>query len=598
MKLSFVLALIVLLIGCSKKDKTELPVVVEPTALTIDSSQATPGDALRIELDKKITQTQVFIQIGTTQVKGYAANDSEYVFFMPEAAPGKVAITIPSIKNSNSLSLTVKQYTPIADASVVIAEFANKQNSCIDSIKKIATKINQPISAHTLVMIDQLKQEWNDQLAKLQAADKVQLAYVLKKIMPQPADFSLGFRKANNPVNKLTGVADAAERLMGEARKYVTLKIACLVQIPVIVTSLYSLILAPNPISALLLAGSIGAFIILREAVLQQVQVIGSLPGIVEYITEANVNRVLTNEFYNNTTKAIAMNVQLRNLKTTDRNIHSDISNAFDAESEMAVGDQKVEGMYTKAKEYTTKLKEPYEPYVSGMGRYPLITDVSAVDANEILVTGVSDSRIGYSAFVSGSSQMIKITSTAGQEIPFDINLAFKRTLDRAEFTKKIACLFKPEIASNISISNASKYPITEGQGYSCIGYVISDFTCSEANWNDAAQRPQIKDAFGNIQLINGVLLENITNSWGFQFSACTSADGAAVVFYNVSKNNGVVTGKVKAFGDVGNCDPPYGDVYFRSFRFSLICSTLPGYMKTDFAGTYVVASNSLGTSQ
>ena len=84
--------------------------------------------------------------------------NSEYVFFLPVVAPGKTAVTIPSIKNSNSLSLTVRDYIPIADAQVVINEFVSKRNSCIDSVTKALAGINYQISPQTAIIINQLKQ--------------------------------------------------------------------------------------------------------------------------------------------------------------------------------------------------------------------------------------------------------------------------------------------------------------------------------------------------------------------------------------------------------------------------------------------------------
>lgn len=434
--------------SCKKKDKTDTEIVVEPTTLTIDSSFAIPGDPLKIKLNKKVTQQEVSISISTVQVKAYAASDSEYVFFMPSVAPGKVSITIPSIKNSNSLSLTVRDYTAISDPQTVITEFVSKRNSCIDSVTKVIPGVNYQISPQTLIIINQLKQEWDEQLAKIQGNDKLQLAYILKKIMLQPTDFSLGLRRSAKPLAKGLGITDVGENLMALARRYVTLKIACLVQIPIIAGSLAFTLFAPNPFAAVILAGSIVSFILLREAVIQKAQQVGSLPGIVEGITDAQVYRALATEFYNNTEKAIGMDVQYRNLKTTDQNIHPDISNAFQAESEMLTKDQEVEKMYTKATQYTSKLKEPYEQYDPSIGKLPLITNIVSTEGEKIIVKGVSDNRINYSTSLTAGTKMIKISSTSTQEIPFTINVAYKRALDGFEFKKDISCVFKPQIDS------------------------------------------------------------------------------------------------------------------------------------------------------
>lgn len=155
-------------------------------------------------------------------------------------------------------------------------------------------------------------------------------------------------------------------------------------------------------------------------------------------------------------------------------------------------------------------------------------------------------------------------------------------------------------LIGGLNISNPSNYPVTQQLGTVCGGYVIADFTCSEADWNSSLGRPTFKDANGNTKIVNGALLQNITNNWGFPSTSCTSSSSNAVIFYNTTIANGTVSGKVKVLGDFGNlpCSPPYSNTYFLSFKFTLINSSLSGDMQTNYAGTYTLASNFLTTSQ
>ncbi|MEJ8841904.1 hypothetical protein WG954_05865 [Lacibacter sp. H375] len=447
-KLSVFLCLVLILYSCSKKDKGNPAGEAERTTLTIDSSYALPGDPLKIKLNRKITQAEVIINLGTVQTKAYAGNDSEYVFFLPVLMPGKTPVTIPSITNSNSLTLTVRDYAAIADPQIVINEFVSKRNSCIDSLAKSIAGSSYQTSPQTALIISQLKEEWDDQFAKLQVNDKLLLAYILKKIMPQPSDFSFTLRQSNNILAKEQGLIDAGEKLVSLANKFVILKIACVVQIPFILGSLYSLITAPNPISAIILAGSIITFIILREAVIRQAERVGELPGILESIFSTNVKRVMANEFNNNTEKTIALDVLFRNLKSSDQTIQQNISKAFTSDNELQTEDREVEKLYTKAKQYTSKLKAPYNPYTATIGTYPQVTSTQPGTGSEVIIKGVSDNRISYTSSLTNGNRMIKITSTSTQEFNFDINVAVKRPLDGVEFVKSIPCVFKPEIDS------------------------------------------------------------------------------------------------------------------------------------------------------
>lgn len=148
---------------------------------------------------------------------------------------------------------------------------------------------------------------------------------------------------------------------------------------------------------------------------------------------------------------------------------------------------------------------------------------------------------------------------------------------------------------SGLIISNPSVYPVTEPISATvCGGYVVCDFKCSADNWDLLSNRPTIADASGVKKPVNGVLLENVTNSWGWNFTSCTSSSSRAVIFYNYTILNDEVQGKVKVIGDFGTCSPPYGNQYFTSFKFTLINSGLNADMQTNYLGTYQLASNFL----
>ncbi len=152
---------------------------------------------------------------------------------------------------------------------------------------------------------------------------------------------------------------------------------------------------------------------------------------------------------------------------------------------------------------------------------------------------------------------------------------------------------------SGLTISNPSNYPNTQPiTGNSCGGYTICDFNCLTDDWDATLGKPKFTDANGIIYIVNGVLLENVTNIWGWNFTSCTNSSANAVLFYNPTILNGTVSGKVKVLGDFGTCSPPYGNQYFTSFKFTLINSTINGDMQTNYVGTYKLASNFLLTHQ
>jgi hypothetical protein len=166
-----------------------------------------------------------------------------------------------------------------------------------------------------------------------------------------------------------------------------------------------------------------------------------------------------------------------------------------------------------------------------------------------------------------------------------------------------------PQNNFNITLSNSSLYPsIAEPKQNLCKMFVTCDFKCSINNWNQTKKIPTFVDANGQRKEINGVLEYDITSNWGAPnkwihagkpvFSGNDTVN--VVEFYNININRGLVTGKVKIYGDVGMCDPTtYNDGIMTSFKYSLINTSLNNVgFSSDTIGTYTTGSNFLSTYQ
>ena len=437
------------IIGCVKKEKgVEAP--QQTVTLSLDSSYtaALPGDALIVKLNKRISINEVNIKLGNATVKGYANGDSAYVFLVPVLAPGAVSLSIPEIVRSNTLTLTIKNYTPISNAQTVINTFITKRNSAIDSITKVVTGSNFQPSPESVTLINQLNEEWNTQMASLSAADKELLAYVLERNMPDPSQSSFTALPPGY-FGKMEGVqSDVGDKLVAAAKVYVTVQTVCISTIPPLVVSGIAFLLAPNPISALIFLGLFTTFVISRESAIRRGQEVGKLKGVAEAITGSTIQRTTAVEFFNNTEKTVTMNVGFRNLKTGDETIQSDIANSFIREQTFATKDKEVESIYNQAKAKTTKLKAVYPGFTPTIGRQTPTSMNVPVEGGYIIVKSVSDNRINFTSTITGTSRKVKITSTATTEFNFNLLVAYKRTLDNKEITQTIACLYKPEFDS------------------------------------------------------------------------------------------------------------------------------------------------------
>ncbi|MDB5245609.1 MAG: hypothetical protein JWQ40_3 [Segetibacter sp.] len=443
-----------LLFGCSKKPEDVKP-PIEPTTLTLSTTSVVPGEAVVIRLDKKITAKEVQIVVNSISVKGYANGDSSYVLFMPAAVPGNISVSIPGIENSNTLSLTVKNYSPITDAQAVIKEFVDKRNRSIDSITKSVVGNNYVPSQESTIFLNQVKEEWDVQMSKLTPADKELLAYVLQNKMLNPSSYS--FSSLPEPYTARTSAAqrDAGDILVDKAKAFVLTVNGCVATIPAVLISGGAFLYAPNPITAIIFLGSLTAYVVLKELSARRGAEVGNLPGIAEAIEGTELQRAATVVFNNNTERALSMSVNFRNIATGDAGINSNISAAISGDNDLKIKDQELKNLYNKVADKTEKLKGSYPSYLGLIGKQGQGKIVLSVIGTNILVKGVSDSRINVTTSVSGKNRKVKISSTATTDINFTLKTAYVRKLDGKEFTQDIACLFKPAIDST-SIYQAS----------------------------------------------------------------------------------------------------------------------------------------------
>jgi hypothetical protein len=459
-----VLLLFVVIAACSKQDANPDP-AIEPATLSLNANEALPGDALLVKPGKPITTAEMNIVLNGVTVRGYASGDTAYVFMVPVIAPGTVSLSIPDLPQSNTVSLTIKNYERIADPQLIINEYVEKRNRSIDSVTKVVDGSNFQPSPASIVLLNQVKEEWNLQINGLSASDKELLAYVLKRNMPDPSQYSFEELPAGYFAKPGDLKGDVGDKLVAIAKNYVTAELICLSTIPFLLPTGIAFVAAPNPISALVFLGVFTTFIVSREVAIRRAEEVGSLKGVAEAVTETDAQRMA--EFSNNTEKSLSMSVGFRNLSSADANIQPDINAAFTTERTFVNKDKEVEAVYNKATAKTTKLKGAYPSYASIIGNKTNGNITLPVEGKNIMIKGVSDPRISFTSTLSGTTKKVKITSTATTEINFNLQLAYKRTLDGKEFTKEISCLFKPEFDSTelYKISSVGKYRVNNYKG-------------------------------------------------------------------------------------------------------------------------------------
>lgn len=436
---------LLLLFSCKKGDSvsTAPEQETETTTLSTNLTEIMPGDAVIIRSDKKITASEVDITFNSATVKGYAMKDTAYVFYVPVVTPGPVTVSIPGIAKSNTLQLTVKDYTPITDPQAVINDFVDKRNKAIEAITKEVAGNNFQPSAEAKLLLSQIKDEWEWQMSRLSPSDKQMLAYVLQKNAIDPTAFSFTEMPAGS-FARING--DVGDQLVATAKEYVTYVVSYAATVPALLTSGGVFLLAPNPVTAVVFLGVFTTFVITREAATRKANEVGRLKGVAEAVTESYTQRVAAEMFEHGQEKEITMYVQFRNLIAADAGLQNDLAASFSKENEFMSADQEVKSVYTSAATKLEKLKTPYPSYTKIIGAQSAIGSDVKVEGAQIIVKGASDPRVEISSRLDGSTMKVKASSTAKAEsINFNLEVAYRRSIDGKEFTKTIPCVVKPE---------------------------------------------------------------------------------------------------------------------------------------------------------
>lgn len=535
-----------------KKDETNPP-PPSTTTLSLNVTEVTPGDAVEIKVNKNNLANEVTIAFGSTTQKAYVKGDSAYVFIVPVLSPGNVTVSIPSIAGSNTMSLKISSYTPVADPQAIINDFIEKRNKSIDSIANPPSINGFQPSPAAITLLNQLKEEMDLQLAKLSSSEKELLSYIVQKNKPDPSAFNQDVLAASYYA-KLSGVqGDVGDRLVAMAKSYVTVQGVCLSTIPIMFASGVALLVAPNPFAAAVFIGAFTTFIISRQNAIRRAQEVGRLKGVAEVITSGDAQKLMAASFTNNQEKTLSMSVSFRNLASTDAGINGDVATAFTTEQSFVNKDKEIESLYGKIKtgSWFSKLSAAYTAYVSVIGKVPQATTTLPIDGNNIIVKGVSDSRINYTTSLSGSSRKVKITSSATTEISFNLKLGYVKTLDGKEIINDVACVFKPLEPGSITV--------VSGNGQ------IGAANTALAN----ALIVLVKDENG--QPMQGVTVKWAVTSGGGQTGASSTtnangqsstswtlgASGTQTATATVTKSNGTqVAGSPLTFTASIDCDP------------------------------------------
>lgn len=429
------------IISCSKD---EIPKVQEDPITTVSKytlveNEATPGDIVEIKSEQKITEQSINISLNNTKVDAYAVGEYSYKFIVPAITSGNYDVKIPKTAEDLILKLKISPYTTIDKPEEIISSYVLKRDKCFEEINKSGTSIE------TIILIDQIKQEWDIQYSKSSAEEKKLLAYILQKNSPNPEWFNTTRPFDDSYYNKSNASAfEIGEALIVAAKEFTIAHTFCAASIGFTTLSVTAFYKWPNHYTAAAMAVGIAAFIISREVAIIKAGEVGLLKGFADAISSTSTTQKTASfELVNKEENDISMSVGFRNLNGSDSTVQTDITNAFNGERVLVEKDSEIKRLYDDAIKFTEKLKGLYPSYTPVIGNKPQRKLNLTILDKDLIVKGSSDPTISITTTLIDGVRKIKATSDSKDDLNFYLKVGYKRTIDGKELTKDIPYTFK-----------------------------------------------------------------------------------------------------------------------------------------------------------
>jgi hypothetical protein len=426
-----------LMLSCSKDDSKDES-VNEVNTYSLVSDTTLPGEVVEIKTSVEITQPEIDVMLNNKAIKAYANGAYSYVFITPVLTSGDYTLKLADSENENFLKLKVKDYVAITNPEEVINDFVVSRDKCFEAIKAVGS------SPETLLLIDQIKEEWELQYSKNSVEDKMLLAYILKKNTVNPEWFTASSEYPDSYYSRASVLnLDAGEKLVASAKEFVTAQTVCLASIPALVGTGTFFLSAPNFVTGAVFVATFTVFIVSREVAIRKAQDVGSLKAVAEAISNVSYNKTAGLVLVKDVDSDVSMKINFRNLKASDLNIQADITKAFNQEKSFTDEDSKVKILYDKAIKFTEKLKGLYVNHTSRIGQTAESSMVLTVLDKDIIVQGSSNPKVAISTSLKGEIRKIKATSTSTEDINFNLKIAYKRAIDGKVIVSEIPCVYK-----------------------------------------------------------------------------------------------------------------------------------------------------------
>jgi len=467
--LNLFLLLFLLPVACKKDSEkgVEPDRVTEPTNnVTISSSDLSPGQTVVLTFDAGVTlKDSVNVNLNGTVMPMFKTNQDQYAGIIPVIPEGTYQLKIKSVNFKEPITFKVAPYAVITEPKVIIDNYRTEIESLITQLRTQAKADGNELNTG---FIDQLKTQFEQSLTTASAAEKIELAYLLRAHNFKAEDLAFS---AVSPATKTVTMSvassnDVAGRLENSGKKFVGNMILVVAAFNTSSVALNSFMIAPNVVSGLIATASTLTMVCFINQAVTNAEKIGNLPGVVSEITSIYTSaKESTLNFKKDADLSLFNMGEFRTLSIADIGSSSIFLKSVAVSNQLLTDiDSKVGSLMNSAAKYFPKLGT-YTVSASKIKAVP-VKNAEEIPYNKFSIGNISDPGIKLTVVSDELQMKVKATSaTVADDKSFTFDIIYTHEGTGVTVKKTISAVYAGTVnPAKIELSSGNNQAMEAGK--------------------------------------------------------------------------------------------------------------------------------------
>ncbi|KAA9339443.1 hypothetical protein F0P96_02140 [Hymenobacter busanensis] len=405
--------------------------------VTLNKTTAVPGDVVTLTSTNTLDNKPGWeVTLGGQKVALARVSDTQAAFIVPVVSSGAKSLDLAALGFKSTLTLTIGQYAAIQDPAAVFADFQSRLAVAVAYTEGLTTASTYPLPAQNLAVLKNLQQSLPAMYANATAAQKLEVAYLMRQMAFAQVDFgTLG--------DKATANDDPADRLSKMVSPYALARIKLVFFVGTMAVGGY----VASPL--VMLVGSVGMLYQLNQTLVIQQDILnttGIAMSINDYSNRPAEGNGGTLKLFKDTPKGIQVEATYRTVQASDAQAGPELA------KQILSGVEEVRGFHTRINAVLLQLKQwlagsatSLSPFVGAKTQGT--TKTMNIPARRLQVRNIFTSGITVTgtAPATGDVLTLKATSNTFNAVtPFTFELAYDYPTLSVSVKKTVTAEYSP----------------------------------------------------------------------------------------------------------------------------------------------------------